>query len=109
MEPDIYYSFQARLIRRKKDNGEFEFIDVSQKFIDPEPIKAREAAFNRRPLLSMILLMVLLYVVVMIGLMWRDELTPLVSAPTAALLAAFCWLFFAGVMYVLTRRRSLVR
>ena len=46
MEPDIYYTFQARLIRRRKDNGEFEFIDVSEKFIDPEPIKAREAALR---------------------------------------------------------------
>ncbi len=46
MEPKIYYTFQARLIRRKKDNGEFEFIEVSEKFIDPEPIKARDAAFR---------------------------------------------------------------
>ena len=46
MEPEIYYSFQARLIRRKTDDGEFEFIEVTEKFVDPEPIKAREAAFR---------------------------------------------------------------
>ncbi len=45
MKPAIHYAFKAKLIRRIKENGEFDFIDVFQEFFDDEPIKAREKAF----------------------------------------------------------------
>jgi hypothetical protein len=46
MKPAIHYAFRAKLIRFKKENGEFDFIDVFQEFFDDEPMKAREAAFK---------------------------------------------------------------
>jgi len=46
MKPAIHYAFKARLIRRSRENGEFDFIDVFQEFFDDEPIKAREQAFK---------------------------------------------------------------
>jgi hypothetical protein len=46
MKPAIHYAFEAKLIKRKKEDGEFEFIEVFKEFFDDEPIKAREAAFR---------------------------------------------------------------
>ena len=39
MKPAIHYAFEAKLIRRKKDNGEFDFIEVFKEFIDDDPIR----------------------------------------------------------------------
>lgn len=46
MKPAIHYAFEAKLIKRKKEDGAFEFIEVFKDFFDDEPIKAREAAFR---------------------------------------------------------------
>ncbi|MBA7514982.1 hypothetical protein ES705_07960 [subsurface metagenome] len=46
MKPAIHYEFIAKLINRKNQDGEFEFIETRKEFHDDEPIRAREAAFR---------------------------------------------------------------
>ena len=46
MKPAIHYEFIAKLIRRKKEEGEFEFLEVNEEFYNDNPILAREAAFK---------------------------------------------------------------
>lgn len=42
----IHYQVKAKLIKQKKEDGEFDFIEITNNFSDPEPIKARESAFK---------------------------------------------------------------
>ncbi|HPC94748.1 MAG TPA: hypothetical protein PLU87_07405 [Sedimentisphaerales bacterium] len=65
--------------------------------------------FYRRPLLSMILLIALMYAVVLAAELLSHDLRPLVNAPAAATLAALCWLIFILVLSRIAHRRPLVR
>jgi len=65
--------------------------------------------FYRRPVLTMIVLMALVYAVVMGSNMWRHELRSLANASTATLLVLLCWLAFGAVAHALATRRCLVR
>lgn len=44
--PAIHYLVRINLIRYKKDSGEFDFVNVEEKFEDEIPIKARDRAFD---------------------------------------------------------------
>ncbi len=66
-------------------------------------------AFYRRPLLSMILLMALIYAVVLTAGLLSHDLRPLVNAPAATVLAALCWLAFILVLSRIAHRRPLVQ
>lgn len=65
--------------------------------------------FYRRPLLSMILLMALMYAVVLFAGLLSHDLRPLANAPAAGTLAALCWLAFILVLSRIAHRRPLVR
>ncbi|NLZ06267.1 MAG: hypothetical protein GXY19_13945 [Phycisphaerae bacterium] len=65
--------------------------------------------FYRRPILSMILLIALMYAVVLAAELLSHDLRPLVNAPAAATLAALCWLAFILVLSRIAHRRPLVR
>lgn len=42
----IHYAVRAKLIRKRKENGEFDFLEVQEDFYNDNPIRAREAAFK---------------------------------------------------------------
>jgi hypothetical protein len=42
----IHYTVRAKLIRKRKENGEFDFLEVQEDFYNDKPILAREAAFK---------------------------------------------------------------
>lgn len=42
----IHYAVRAKLIRKRKENGEFDFLEVQEEFFNDNPILAREAAFK---------------------------------------------------------------
>jgi hypothetical protein len=42
----IHYAVKAKLIRKRKENGEFDFLEVHEEFFNDNPILAREAAFK---------------------------------------------------------------
>ncbi len=65
--------------------------------------------FYRRPLLSMILLMALMYAVVLTAELLSHDLRPLANAPAAGTLATFCWLTFILVVSRIANRRPLVK
>ncbi len=65
--------------------------------------------FYRRPLLSMILLMALVYAVVLVAGLLSHDLRPVVNAPAAVTLAVLCWLAFILVLSRIAYRRPLVR
>jgi hypothetical protein len=66
--------------------------------------------FYRRPVLSMILLMVLVYAVALVGILWSRELRSLANAPAATVLALCCWLAFVLVLrHIAYKQRCLVR
>jgi hypothetical protein len=46
MKAAIHYAVRAKLIRKKKENGEFDFLEVQEDFYNEKPILAREAAFK---------------------------------------------------------------
>lgn len=46
MKPAIHYAVKAKLIRKKKEDGEYEFLEVNEEFHNENPILAREAAFR---------------------------------------------------------------
>jgi hypothetical protein len=46
MKAAIHYAVKAKLIRRKKENGELDFLEVDKEFFNENPILAREAAFK---------------------------------------------------------------
>jgi len=46
---------------------------------------------------------------VFVCIQWRSELTEVVNAPAATMLALLCWLIFAAVAHILSTRRCLVR
>jgi hypothetical protein len=46
MSAAIHYAVKAKLIRRKKDDGELDFLEVDKDFFNENPILAREAAFK---------------------------------------------------------------
>lgn len=65
--------------------------------------------FYRRPILSMILLMALMYAVVLTAELLSHDLRPLANAPAAVTLATLCWLAFILVLSRIAHRRPLVR
>lgn len=65
--------------------------------------------FYRRPLLSMILLMALMYAVVLTAELLSHDLRPLANAPATGTLATLCWLAFILVLSRIAHRRPLVR
>lgn len=46
MKPAIHYAFKSRFIKKKNENGEYEFIEDNREFFDDDPINARKAAFK---------------------------------------------------------------
>ena len=46
MKPAFHYEFIAKIIKRKNEDEEFEFIETRKEFFDNEPIQARMAAFK---------------------------------------------------------------
>lgn len=42
----IHYAVRAKLIRKRKEDGEFDFLEVHEEFFNDNPILAREAAFK---------------------------------------------------------------
>lgn len=74
------------------------------------PIAATiHVVFYRRPLLSMILLMALVYAVVLVAGLLSHDLRPVVNAPAGVTLAVLCWLVFILVLSRIAYRRPLVR
>ena len=52
MKPVIHYAFKAKLIRKKKEDGDFDFLEVDEEFFNDNPILAREAAFKYYQILA---------------------------------------------------------
>lgn len=46
MKSAIHYAFKAKLIRKKKENGEYDFLEIHEEFFNDNPILSREAAFK---------------------------------------------------------------
>lgn len=46
MKAAIHYAVKAKLIRRKKEDGDFDFLEINEDFYNDKPILAREAAFK---------------------------------------------------------------
>lgn len=63
----------------------------------------------RKPVLMMVALMMLVYLMAVVAILWREALTLLSRPPVMAAGIAFCWLLFVAVLHGITAKRCLVK
>jgi hypothetical protein len=72
-------------------------------------VSAIHLVLYRRQVLMIIVVMLSVYLVMVVGIICRDELAAILNPPTTAALVILCWLIFVLVLYHISMKRCLVK